>query len=308
MGAAANKHYLPANAQHTFFVITDLDTWEAMPFAVHSPLHIAVAASPGAWPPGGDVKVAASSELGPQPLAAVATGPVEPLLTVAIKQACQGLKLPYLQTLCDYLGLKAGTTWCATMSVLIKAKLPHTTDDALLDILKQGHLRSESSMDLSEHLDDDTVMETFNAKDLPEVRQELKKLETKKSEDNIMLQEYREFTKSLLGKKYAPRVKAAAKALAKKATVKLTDLKFSGDDVPQSEAKKILPGGAYIWRGNYAGSWQVHAPPHARHTEAWHHHGNSRYKAMLAAARHAWRLYLDDRDLDTSQCTVEGLF
>ena len=113
-----------------------------------------------------------------------------------------------------------------------------------------------------------------------------------------------------LGKKHIKKIgQAAIKELSKKKyPAKIPQWKTSSDDLPQSEAKLLMPPGSSIWRANYVGSWQVHVPPHPRHSEAWAKHQQSSHKAMIAAVTFAWQQWLDDKDLSKERCPIAGLF
>ena len=115
--------------------------------------------------------------------------------------------------------------------------------------------------------------------------------------------------KTLGARKLKASAKAAVKALSKvKYDTKIISWKSSAEDVPQSEAKKLLPPGASIWRANFHGAWQVRLPPHRGHNEAWSKYDNNPRQAMLACVKFVWGQWLTDNCLTERDCPIVGLF
>eukprot|EP00959_Pyramimonas_sp_CCMP1952_P342711 7179713-Pyramimonas_sp.AAC.1 len=118
----------------------------------------------------------------------------------------------------------------------------------------------------------------------------------------------RDLHHALLGDKKIGDLKAAARRRMRdlKYPKKIFKTPIGHDDLPQAQAKLLLPPGATVWRGNQVGSWQVHVKPHPRHSERWAKHGNNSYNAMLAAVRFAWSQWLGDHMLDSKDCPIDG--
>ena len=86
-----------------------------------------------------------------------------------------------------------------------------------------------------------------------------------------------------------------------------TELPAALHEVCQTDAKKYLPPGAFIWRLNVRGGWGVTVGRHHDHVEPWARHRNDSSAAMWAAIRFAWRLYLEDECLPLDHCPFKGL-
>lgn len=261
--SAANT-FLPVvipGVQARLFTILNLDDWEARPFEIHSPLHVAVAQSGGQAE--SSVTVGPSSNCGRLTMVAVPTGPVEPLKVVAARGAFAQLPLAALRTLCTF-GLTPGTSLLECISALARHLLPQCTDEEVLAVLRVREVNFEICEDVRDML----AAEAFDQKDVPALVSELKGLKSQREEAWAFQVACQEFRENILGGKQC---KAAAKSrkaiLAKhKCPQKLPEWKTGDDDLPQSEARRLLPLGCSIWRGNFAGSWQVRLPPHPRHS------------------------------------------
>ena len=86
-----------------------------------------------------------------------------------------------------------------------------------------------------------------------------------------------------------------------------SSLPVGTDDLPQSEAKKLLPPGCDIWRANKKGAWMFHLVNHPRGSAPWKRHGGNSRLAMLECVASAWRMYLDDHALPLSHCPIKNL-
>lgn len=76
----------------------------------------------------------------------------------------------------------------------------------------------------------------------------------------------------------------------------------------QADAKRLVPPGAYIWRGNYgSGSWQIHIRPYPRKSVPWTIAGGGK-EACRQVLEYAWRLYLQDNGFGEEDCPVAGIF
>ena len=79
------------------------------------------------------------------------------------------------------------------------------------------------------------------------------------------------------------------------------------DELPQSEAKRYVPPGCYIWRLNTRAAWGVKVGRHSDKVEPFARHQNSSSKAMWACVKFAWMLYLEDNCLPADHCPFKGL-
>ena len=76
--------------------------------------------------------------------------------------------------------------------------------------------------------------------------------------------------------------------------------------IPQSEMSRLCPPGCSVWRDNVRGAWSVHLPPWKRFSRPFWVFGEQ--GAGLEAMREAWRLYLRNKGMDFSECTIESFF
>ena len=77
--------------------------------------------------------------------------------------------------------------------------------------------------------------------------------------------------------------------------------------IPQTEAKRLTPPGAYIWRGiaRRNSEWCGHLPPMKRIQEPWSR--SSEYGAMKIIVRKLWVQYLTIQGKPASECAFEDL-
>lgn len=115
---------------------------------------------------------------------------------------------------------------------------------------------------------------------------ELQSCSAKKNEVQTFQDNFGKFKERPLGaKRLKAEAREAAKAAKGKQSRQMPVWKSSADDCTQAQAKSLLQPGASIWRANFAGSWQVHLPPHGRHSESWSKYGNSSHQAMVPAVK-----------------------
>lgn len=293
----------------SLFAVLDLDLWEARPYEIHSPLHQAVVLA-GGIDETTEVNVPASGFLKIGGMLPMATGPAENLKVVAARQAFGTLPMDYLSQLLLYFGLEEQSTLVEHIARLARHLIPELSDAGLIAILEKRKLAYEEDPDIREVLDDEAIIESFDAKEKANLLKELESCDSAKAVKKTFHQELKDFkTRTIGAKKLKTDAKDLHKMLLKrKGKLSVSDWKTSRDDLPQSEARRYLPVNANIWRANQIGAWSVHVQGHKRHSEVWSKHGDSSRDAMKAAVRYAWQQYLDDNSLDTSSCPIEGLF
>ena len=76
--------------------------------------------------------------------------------------------------------------------------------------------------------------------------------------------------------------------------------------IEQQEAKLFLPPNSFIWRSWRIASWIGRYPPYGTHQATML--GTSCEGALKEVLKAVWMDWLKDHNLDTSACTVEGLF
>ena len=256
------------------------------------------------------VRIRAATHDTEMQICAMTTGPPEPLLSLVAKDGFGTLPLAFLRELCSHVGLPPGTSLVPCIVELAKHVLPGISDDDLMEILQRRSLKMEAIPEVRDLVDDDVVCEVFSPADQKQLKSEMQVTINQQQDLNDLKMEVKQYREKLLGKK---KLKAAAKAASKELSKRKFPcleavLKSASNDLPQSEAKVLMPPGGYIWRANFGGSWQCHVPPHARHTESWAQHGNDSRKSMLACIRFAWSQFLEDEHLETSDCPIAGLF
>ncbi|CAK0866508.1 unnamed protein product, partial [Prorocentrum cordatum] len=290
------------------FAVFDLSKWEACSIEICSPLHNAIVAEGGK--DGKEVSLQRWSHYGDMGVLARTSGPIAPLLNVAARQAFGRLPLSFLKVLSEELGVGGGVTLVEVLRGLIKHIFPEITDDDLLAILRQREYNYEEVDDMADVMDDEIIVESFDTKDQVTLKKELETLKMSNDEVREYKSAVRDLHHALLGDKKIGDLKAAARRRMRdlKYPKKIFKTPIGHDDLPQAQAKLLLPPGATVWRGNQVGSWQVHVKPHPRHSERWAKHGNNSYNAMLAAVRFAWSQWLGDHMLDSKDCPIDGVF
>lgn len=77
----------------------------------------------------------------------------------------------------------------------------------------------------------------------------------------------------------------------------------------QAAAKKLLPPGAFLWRGATRGEWCAHLKPYRRVTCPFWRCADSSDEALKACLSHVWQQYAASMGQEPHQvCTVAGLF
>jgi len=76
--------------------------------------------------------------------------------------------------------------------------------------------------------------------------------------------------------------------------------------VPQSQVKRYVPPGAYVWKDVNNRKWHCHLPPHKCFHTKWADYGEG--GAAWELCRQAWALHCRDAGLPRSMIPVRGIF
>ena len=77
----------------------------------------------------------------------------------------------------------------------------------------------------------------------------------------------------------------------------------------QTDAKKSIPKGAFVWRDNKRKAWCAHYPisKNRRISEAFSKYGGSSQIAWESCLRQLWQQYIDFNGLTSVACPFKGL-
>ena len=107
--------------------------------------------------------------------------------------------------------------------------------------------------------------------------------------------------------KAAPKTKAKAKSKAKaKAGAGPPPRQPLPSTIPQSEARRFVPPGCYIWRGLDRSEWCGHCAPRKRVSASWHQYTEE--GALRLVVRMLWSQYLEKEGLGRDACPYTDLF
>lgn len=245
----------------------------------------------------------ASSELRPA-LRLFLTSPEEPLVRVAARSAWWSLDLSILRTIAadQGFGLGPGLDLFETCLAMVRLALG-INDEAALAILSQRMAQpSEPTELVQELLQIDEAVQVLDRNDVQSLRRE------QQSARDAEVQR-RSFADQFRAKR--AEVKAAAnpsrkrKASAKADPARPRRLPAQLSELAQSEYKRYLPEGAFLWKSNFNGSWNARLPPFGQVSRSWSKHGE--FEALRLVLAGVWYQWCDVNGIEHSACPMEGL-
>ena len=157
-------------------------------------------------------------------------------------------------------------------------------------------------------LDDcDEAMDVLDKDDQEDLRQAKKKAEQSRAERKQFRRACaaRRAKIAAAAAKAKAKAKAAPKAGAKAAPKALARVPLPAGAATHSEAKRMMPPNAYVWRSWRNNAWLVRYPPYGSHHRSWVTHGHS--EALRQALVAVWADYLSHNQLGLDACHVRGL-
>ena len=181
-----------------------------------------------------------------------------------------------------------------------------TNDERTLEIIRLRIANTPEFLD--EFLNVDEVTEVFDELEMEDLEAEEEEEKKKQHTARQFIKDYKSKRASVMGgypEKGSPEHP-------------LTGIMFPGDfppegdsEINQTDAARLLPPGASIWKGNARarrkGSWNCHYPPYPRASKTWIAAGSERL-ACLWCVQHCWRLYLADHRLPLDHVPITVSF
>ena len=85
-------------------------------------------------------------------------------------------------------------------------------------------------------------------------------------------------------------------------------LPVAKNDLPQDQARLLMPPGSFIWRANTTGCWRFNMPGlRFQGQAAWSRFGGDSYLAMLHCVKRCWVRFLEYHQLPIEHCPIVGL-
>lgn len=228
-------------------------------------------------------------------------GKPEALCKVAAKKAFWSLKVPFLTTLANHLGLELSgcSSLCEVVFRMVQGVLG-VDDLECANILSLRLARNDISATYSQQITNlDEAIDCMDAHDAKRVKEEQREVENERRERAVFVSEYGVRRRAIDDSRLAGRRKAKAKA---KSAAAPTRPVFEGV-IPQSVAKGFLPVGASIWKDRTRGAWNAHVPPRARVSEPY---ADNEALALHRILRRAWLQHLEINGLDfPAHCPYE---
>lgn len=189
-----------------------------------------------------------------------------------------------------------------------------------MDILRLRAVAGHSDACMGELLTSDEKVELMAPDDRQELKQELHRHVSQRRERSDYAREWHTAKRRVV-QASAARAKAAAKSgpnpggrrraqAAPKAALApdwRAPRAWPADLVPQSEAKRLLPLGAFIWRCNKSYAWAGHIPGNTRVSRAWALYGGHA-QAQRLVTQELWQRFLFASGLSETDCPIRGLF
>jgi hypothetical protein len=195
-----------------------------------------------------------------------AEGPFEPVLSAVVRKAFFGLSMSYLKDLAEHLGIDVSGGKC--LFELLVAMLQSILNIDELEATRLTHQRlirwTESTQWGSELLEIDEAIEVLDRNDHKVVRDEQASVVRDLQAREVFSVSYKSAANRLFAKAKAKGAAKRGKALPRALAVP--------EVILQAEARKFIPDGASIWKGNTHQDWNGHFKPHKTVSFKWSHH------------------------------------
>ena len=271
-------------------IVIDEEKWLAMPVRFMGPLHQAVSQL------GVDFKKLKGA------VRMSGDGPAEALVKTQARQGFPGATKALLTKLVKHRGLDSdilektlfGLLWC-----LVKDIVGADDEKTLAIVHRRAKSRKANSAEL---LELGECIEMVSKSDQKDIREESRALRREEEEASEFKAEYKAKKKEvkkhrLKGKVCNPRAKGGP-------LHGIRASKFPIGKLTQKQVQTYAPPRSHTWRSS-RGSWQVHLKPHPRKSRFWAIDGEQ--EAARFVLRYAWHHFLEDHDLDVSDCPFAGL-